>query len=299
MVTLKSRGQIIQPTDTVELKAQFKGSDGLPADLDSFPSISIMEPSGNVLLYDTSIGVYRIDTGLYGYDFAVGLNPSIGVYSDLWSGTLDCFTVSGEFNFVVHNTQMPFVNTDGYVALGDDPGYCYSQNAIMNINKCIKLLKARLNSSGKSRSTDDFGNPIYIDCDIFDIDSLVAFLQLSLDMFNGIPYFTQFTFDDSEIIEFFRAEIVQGAVITALSSKALIERGREFNISDNGVSFVPPMMSELLNSQYGTELQNHFERIKIIKANMRPIPSGLGSLTITTRHPALARLRFLRARQFI
>jgi hypothetical protein len=117
-------------------------------------------------------------------------------------------------------------------------------------------------------------------------------------MFNEIPHFTCFTFNDSEITSHFQAIIVQGASLVALSSKALIERGREFTITDAGVSFVPPTVSELLNNQWNTSLVNHLEKLKIIKSSMKPGPFGLGTLTIsTTRHPAVARLRHLRARQ--
>jgi hypothetical protein len=298
MSVFRSRGEVVGYTETVQLRALFKGSDGNPKDLDAFPTITIVQPSGNVALAATSIGIYRLSEGLYGYDFTIGLNSSLGVWNDIWDGVLNGFNVSGSFNFVVQNTQMPQINTDGYVHLGDDPGFNYSQIAIQNINKLLKTLKARLNSSGKSKSKDEFGNEIYVDCDIYTVDTLVTFLANSLTMFNEIPHFTFFGFDHTQIIDQFHDIIVQGAVIHALSSKALIERGREFTITDNGINFNPPSVSDMLNSQYGSELQNHFEKLKLIKFNMKPSPKGLGTLTVAaSRNPAIARLRHLRARQ--
>jgi hypothetical protein len=59
-------------------------------------------------------------------------------------------------------------------------------------------------------------------------------------------------------------------------------------------------VSELLNSQWGTEISNHTEKVKLIKASMKPKPIGLGTLSGSiSRSPQLARLRWLRARQII
>lgn len=294
----RTRNEVIQCGDIAQLRAQFRDSFGNPADTDAFPTITIVQPSGNVALAATSQGVYRLDTGLYGFDYDVTTNPSIGVYSDIWDGAILGVPVFGEFCFVVHNTQMPFTNSDGYVALGDDPGFCYSQAAIMNINVLLKTLRARLDSRGKALVTDQFGNDILVDCDIFDIDSLVSFIANSLTMFNQIPHFTFFTFEDTEIIQQFHDILVKGATIMALGSKALLEKGREFQFTDNGISFNPPTVSELMQTEWSAELQHHKEVVDLIKKNMKPAPQGLGTLTISTsRHPALARLRHLRSRQ--
>jgi hypothetical protein len=291
------RSMVIQPGDTVALKARFVGSDGLPADLDAFPKITIIPPGGGVVVGPTSTGVYRIAVGEYGFDYDVGLFPSIGVWRDYWEGSLDGFAVNGEFTFQVNTTQLPAINTDGYVHLGDDPGFCYSQNAICNINNLLKSLRARLKSAGKRKTTDEYGNVVYKDCDIYSTDQLVSFVAQALTMFNEIPHFTSFTFDDTDIIELFHDVLVQGASLIALSSQALIERGREFNITDNGIGFTPPTISEMLNTQWQTELNNWWEKVKLIKHNMKPSPQGLGTLRPLAASPRIRRLRTLRARQ--
>jgi hypothetical protein len=297
MVTLRTRSEQVGFGETVQLRVQFKDA-GVPADLDLFPTLTIVQPSGAVFLGPTSQGVFRLDVGLYGYDLPVMLNASLGVWWDLWSGTLDGYNVVGELQFVVTNTQLPAVNTDGYVHLGDDPGFCYNQTAIQNINVLMKTLRARLDSRGKATITDDFGNPVLVDCDIYTIDSLTAFIANSITLFNEIPHFTNFTFQDTEFLEIFHDVIVEGATLMALASKALLERGREFQFTDNGINFNPPTMSELMQTEWSTTLAHHFEKLKLIKANMKPGPLGLGTLTISTsRHPAVRRLRHLRARQ--
>src|SRR5690606_10474703 len=143
-----------------------------------------------VVIGPTAQGVFRVGDGEYGFDFAISLHPDMGVWRDVWEGQIDGFTVRGEGTFQVNTTQLPATNTDGYVHLGDDPGFCYSQNAICNINGLLKALKRRLKSSGVRPSCDANGNIIYETCDIFSTDELVTFLADSLSMFNEVPHFT-------------------------------------------------------------------------------------------------------------
>ena len=256
---IKNRGEFIDVNDQVNLIVQFKDGSGTPIDTDSFPKISIIQPSGLVAIQPTSSGITKLGVGKYSFIWTIPMNGPYGVFNDVWSGYINGFKIETTFSFVVAHTQMPSApNPDGYMALGDDPGFNYSQQAIRNINKLIKSLKARLNSSGKSKAIDGYGNTIYIDCDIFSIDMLVTFLSTALWDFNQVPYFTFFQFDDDNFINQFGEILVEGATLYSLSSKALIERGREFQITDNGLSFNPPTVSEMLNTQHGTLLTHYF-----------------------------------------
>lgn len=299
-MAIKARGELIDVTDQVNLTVQFKDNMGTPIDTDSFPQISIVQPSGLVALAPTSAGVARISTGKYSYIFTVPINGPYGVFNDIWIGYVNGFRVETTFSFVVTHTQIPAINTDGYAHLGDDPGFNYSQAAIKNINKLLKSLKARLNSSGKAKAVDAYGNTIYVDCDIFSIDMLTTFLATALWDFNQVPFFTFFQFDDDNFVEQFGEILVEGATLYALASKALIERGREFQITDNGLNFNPPTVSELMNTQYSTLLTHYWEKLKYIKNSLRPHPIGLGVFGMTSgMNPAFARLRHLRARRII
>ena len=297
-MTIKARGEFIDVTNQVNLIVQFKDGNGEPINTDSFPKISIIQPSGLVLLAPTSTGVAQLSTGKYSYIFTVPINGPYGVFNDVWSGFINGFRVETTFSFVVAHTQMPAINTDGYMHLGDNPGFQYSQAAIKNINKLVKSLKSRLNSSGKAKSVDGYGNTIYVDCDIFSVDMLVTFLATGLWDFNQVPYFTFFKFDDDDFIEQFGEVLVESATLYSLASKALIERGREFNISDNGLTFTPPTVSELMNTQYSALLANYWEKLKMIKNSLRPAPRGLGVFSMSSAvNPAFRRLRHLRARR--
>lgn len=297
-MAIKARGELIDVTDQVNLTVQFKDQSGNPIDTDSFPQISIIQPSGLVALAPTSTGVARVSAGKYSFIYTVPINGPYGVFNDVWTGYVNGFRIETTFSFVVTHTQIPAINTDGYVHLGDDPGFNYSQAAIKNINKLIKSLKARLNSAGKAKATDVYGNITYVDCDIFSIDMLTTFLATALWDFNQVPFFTFFQFDDDNFVEQFGEILVEGATLYALSSKALIERGREFQITDNGLNFNPPTVSELMNTQYSTLLSHYWEKLKYIKNSLRPNPLGLGVFGMTSgMNPAIKRLRHLRARR--
>ena len=299
-MAIKARGELIDVTDQVNLTIQFKDGTGAAIDTDSFPTISIVQPSGLVALAPTSTGVARIGVGKYSFIYTIPINGPYGVFNDIWVGYLNGFRVEATFSFVVTHTQIPAINSDGYVHLGDDPGFNYSQDAIRNINKLLKSLKARLNSAGKAKATDVYGNVVYVDCDIFTIDMLVTFLGTALWDFNQVPFFTFFQFDDSNFVEQFGEILVEGATLYALASKALIERGREFQITDNGLNFNPPTVSEIMMTQYSSLLTHYWEKLKYIKNSLRPNPKGLGVFGMTSGiNPAFARLRHLRARRLI
>ena len=298
IMVIKARGELIEPTDRVNLTVQFKDATGTPVNTDSFPTISMIQPSGLVALSATSAGVTQVAPGKYSYIFNAPINGPLGVWNDVWTGYINGFRVETTFSFVIMHTQVPAIRTDGYVGLGDDPGFHYSQCALININKLIKSLKARLNSAGKAKSADAFGNTIYVDCDIFSIDMLTTFIATALWDFNQVPYFTWFRFDEDEFVDRFGEILVEGATLYALASKALIERGREFQLTDNGLSFSPPTVSELMQTQYSTLLSHYWEKLKMIKASLRPHPKGLGIFSMNSgMNPAWAKLRHLRARR--
>ena len=279
-MAIKARGELIDVTDQVNLTVQFKDGSGNPINTDSFPQVAIIQPSGLVLLAPTSAGVSQVSPGKYSYIFTVPINGPYGVFNDIWTGYIIGFRVETTFSFVVAHTQMPA--------------------AIKNINKLIKSLRARLNSAGKAKSKDGYGNVIYVDCDIFSVEVLTTFIATALWEFNQIPYFTFFQFDDDNFVEQFGEILVEGATLYALASKALIERGREFQITDNSINFNPPTVSELLNTQYSGLLTAYIDKLKYIKNSLRPSPKGLGVFSMNSAiNPAFSRLRHLRARRLI
>jgi hypothetical protein len=295
MTTIVNRGSNVQPTQSIQLTAKFY-KNGVLADLDSFPQISIIQPNGMVVISNSSIGVFRLSVGIYSFLFEVPFTTSLGVWVDHWVGQMSGQNIVQEFNFIVELSQMPAVNTDGYVALGDQPSFAYSQIAIQNINMLMLAVKTRLSSSGLAKTTDASGNVTYQNCDIFSVEQLTVFIAGALSAFNQIPTFTAFTFESTEILTIFFEVIVQHAVIWALASKQMVEKGREFTITDNGVAWSPPGVSEVLGSQFNAELGNWYDKVKLIKQNMKSSPLAI-SLGSAMGSPRLRILRNLRSRQ--
>ena len=298
---MKTRGTLAGTGDQIQLKAEFRDAQGNLADLNEFSRIQIIQPNSAIYMDYTSGGVYRLSEGLYGYTFDVPLNGGLGVWMDNWQGLMGnpAYLIRGSMNFIVTNTNLGAPNIDGYVHLGDEPVFNLSQQAIININRLMRVLRLRLQSNGRHQTKDGYGNIVYENCDIFSVDEMHAFLCASLTEFNLTPHFTTFVWEQTEVPDMFGEVIVEGAYIMALASKALIEKGREFNITDNGISFQPPQVSDLLNSQMGTLLGPYRERLKHIKYQFKPSPLGLGTLRISAVAPQYLRLRHRRERQLI
>ena len=113
-----------------------------------------------------------------------------------------------------------------------------------------------------------------------------------------VPFFTTFTFADEVIYKLFAAAIVEGAYVFAIASQTLVEKGRDFTISDGGLSYQPPALGDFLQSHYGTWLTAYRERLKFIKNSIRPGPRSFGTYSnMSSGAPAFTRLRHLKSRQ--
>ena len=170
----------------------------------------------------------------------------------------------------------------------------------------LKFLKARLRNDGKKPVRDQFGAIVYDaygdivteECNVFSDDLLVCFLCQALSEFNMVPFFTSYTFADELIYKLFAAALTEGAYVFATASQALVEKGRDFTISDGGLSYQPPMLGEFLQSHYGTWLTSYRERLKFIKNSIRPGPKSFGTYSnLSSGAPAFTRLRHVRQRK--
>lgn len=300
MSTPKNRGEIVSATESIALTIQVKNNQGLPQDLDSVPSVSLVSPSGLVVMNPTSAGVERLGPGNYQFIYNIPYNGPYGVWTDVWQGSFSGSIIEKTGQFIVSYTQYyDTIQQDGYYKLGVDYGFNFSQTSIPNINKILKALKARLNSSGKAKVVDGYGNEYYVDCDIFSTDTLITFICMALSKFNQTPYKTHFTFDDTDFIGDHLEILTRLASLHALSSKALIERGAEYQITDSGINFNPPSVAEMLNTQFNTELTQTWTELDLIKSSMRPHPMSLGIFSMNSgSNTQFARLRHKREGRF-
>lgn len=135
----------------------------------------------------------------------------------------------------------------------------------------INLLKLRLHDHGKAKTIDALGNTTYVDVPIYEQNVLEGFIDLAVSEFNSVPEFTDFTLENSRFVDCFAEVIVEGATLYALSSKALIERGREFAMKteDNGLYLNPPAVADLLQTQFATLLSHHWNKLMHIKLHIK------------------------------
>lgn len=132
-------------------------------------------------------------------------------------------------------------------------------------------------------------------CAAFSDDEIDMLLEGSLWAFNAKPTFTAFLWDGLQ--ERWLDIIVKGAVIWGLYSQGLLEAGREFTITDNGISYTPPPVSDKLHN-YASALLAHYEKeLMDIKQNFRPIPAAVGIFSVLDISPSLKRLRHLREKR--
>jgi len=134
-------------------------------------------------------------------------------------------------------------------------------------------------------------------CWAFSEDEIDLQLEMSLSDFNAWPTYTCFSWDT--LPENFLGVITLGAQVFSLMAQGLLEAGREFSITDNGISFVNPPISTYMQSTATTLLSSYTEMKEKIKSNMKPSPAGIGTFRVMSILPGLTRLRHLRQKQII
>jgi len=185
------------------------------------------------------------------------------------------------------------------VQIGDAPTTSWSEEEIIGINILLYCLKNRLKNNLEVETTDVFGNITFTQCNVFTNDELTWFLKCSLSEFNQTPHFTDFTFDMEVIHERFAYIIVEGAFILAMAAQMLIEAGREFTITDNGITMNPPPLSTILNNELSQFIARHTDMLHKIKWSIKPTPVGFGGFRVLAVSPNFMRLRHLRQRRIV
>jgi len=268
-------------------------------DSDSTPYVEVKDASANVYRASSPSGVVRLDTGRYRIAFTVPASAESGIWSDTWRTMVDGNLITDTFNFIVL-TSSASMDVDGR-QIGDDPEVSFSQDEIYGINILMEQLRCRLKDrkSIKSVSKDGYGANVLVECPIFSDEELLCFIKASLSEFNQVPHFTSFTFADPMIYERYAHVITEGAFILAMAAQMLVEAGREYTLSDNGISNQPPPLSTAMNNNLSAFLSRHTDMLKFIKCSLKPAPMGTGTFRVLAVSPAFLRLRHLRQRQII
>ena len=294
----------------VALQIQYFDTCGDKVVADSTPTIEILDVDGNVLVAETSTDVTHLGDGLYQYIYRVPDDNDAGIWTDTWSAEIDTAVLDTTFTFTVITPSSGLTTTTGpgKISLADDVSLDFSDEELAGINLLLKMLKARLQSTGEKPVRDENGAFVYDgygelvteECNVFSDDILISFLCMALSEFNSVPFFTAYTFADSIVQSLFMHIIVEGAHVFALASQSILEKGRDFTISDGGVNYQPPQLGDFLQTYYSNWLSSYRERLQFIKNSIRPGPRSFGTYTnAASGAPAFTRLRHLRARRII
>ena len=133
-------------------------------------------------------------------------------------------------------------------------------------------------------------------CQIFDDMQLFTYVDLAMQDVNSHPMKTFYTLDT--VPRDWVNVVVLGAYVFALNAQSITEKARNFNVSDQGISYTPPDVPGHLTS-IATQMEQKYQLEKEkIKANEKPALLGIGSTRVLVPNPAFARLRHLRSRRF-
>jgi hypothetical protein len=307
---------------SVDLYVQLTDVEGKPRNADTTPLVEIIDSAGRVQQIATNLNVGLVDyhprkddvsgpddfvndhsrPGLYHLSYNIPVISPDGYWAAVWSAYLGGYAadayVTSTFSFYVTSAgELTETERPEYYP-GRDVPWHFNEDEVYGINVLLKMLRPRLKNNGY-REVMVNGCYVKQPCSVFTDDELIAFMVNSLSTFNSTPTFTRFTFDDPVIHVIFADLIIQGAVLLALAAQTLIERGREFTLNDNGVTYVPPALAEILNTQYNEQLANYTAKLNKAKFNLKPHALGLGTFRITSVAPAFMRLRHLREHQII
>ncbi len=285
---------------TVELYVQFVDSAGNPTNADDTPQVEIRDSAGTILQASTNLGVGLSNgqAGLYYLIYTIPETAADGYAEDKWTAEIGGVEIENTFEFLISTSGDVDDSCPPDFTPGDLVAWDFSKEESYGINILLRLVKARVKNNG-TRKVREGDHYIDIPCNIFTDDELVCFLVNSLSSFNQYPHFTQFTFADPAIYGIFSEIITQGGVLLALAAQSLIEKGKEFTITDNGVAYQPPMVADLLSSQYSAQLADYKEKLKMIKNSIKPAPRGQGTFRSLGMNPSYLRLRHLRSHQIV
>jgi hypothetical protein len=271
-----------------------------PIDAESSPKVTITDVNGKIWQSASSNGVSLYEEpGIYKLTYVIPTNFPDGYGEINWATQIGSDAITLTSPFLVSSTASFEDTTKPDYEPGADINFGFTKEEVDGMNILVKILKSRVKNTGTRKVPDGAGGFVDEVCSIFSDDELTCFLVSSLSDFNSTPHFTTFKFSDPAIYGIFADIVIQGANLLALAAQTLIERGREFNITDNGINFQPPAVSEILNSQYTAQLTVYREKLKSIKCSIKPHCIGLGTFRTSAMAPAFIRLRHLRARQVI
>lgn len=135
------------------------------------------------------------------------------------------------------------------------------------LDKLVDLVVFRLAAVGQIQEVDNFGRRVYQEKSIFEPKTVETAIKMALTAFNAIPPFTYFKMEDEENIDQISDSLVTYAAYLLLQRQALVEKGYEFTVKDNGVNWTPPILSQFLFEVAKDLRDNWVQRTEVLKGS--------------------------------
>lgn len=260
---------------SIRLDVQFINKANQLVDPDNL-TLSVYNPANTLVVDGATVGVdtgdiTNVNVGRYYYDLTLSATAPVGTYIATWVGSIegDSFEKDDVFSVVLSGTDIA------------------AANVFFETEKKLKV-SALLRAYLKDRDSRNYA---------FENDEISLFLDGSLSDINAWPTFTSY---DWVTVPFdWMHLLAMGGQVMALYAQALIEAGREFQITDNGIQFNPPGLSSAMTTIAGSLVQQYTERKEKLKYNIKPEPRGIGTYRVLAVNPYLIRLRHLREKRIV
>lgn len=117
-----------------------------------------------------------------------------------------------------------------------------------------------------NQSKDQHGNIVYLDKNSLHDDVLLKLLTSTLEELLAATG-KNFNLNNIDQVIPYTDLLIKGTVVKFLGRQALIEKGREFNISDEqvGISLNPPKVSEVIQKQFEIEFKEYCTQLADLK----------------------------------
>ncbi len=260
---------------SIRLDVQFLNKANQLVDPDDL-ELSVFNPANTLVVDGAVVGVSvgditNINVGRYYYDLTLASNAPAGTYIVTWAGVIEgnSFEKDDIFSVVLAGTSIA------------------AANVFFETDKKIRVA-ALLRTYLKDRDARNYA---------FENDEVSLFLDGALSDINAWPTFT--SYDWLTVPGDWMHLLAMGGQVMALYAQTLIEAGREFQITDNGIQFNPPGLSSAMQSIAATLVQQYAERKEKLKYNIKPEPRAVGTYRVLAVNPYLIRLRHLREKRIV
>lgn len=123
----------------------------------------------------------------------------------------------------------------------------------------LSQLHVLLESVGQKKTVDAAGNVSYVTVKLFEDENLEVFLKLAEKATANVLK----TMYDVSVVN--PDLVVEYAFYLALTSRSLIEKGREYAIQDNGMYFDPPHVSAHMINVASMVFENWLKKVQLIR----------------------------------